>query len=594
MTTTNNIIEAGVKDFDRSTETVPVYQYDHGLLLRITGLPIDQDTPVHFETPETDHAVSRLGTYDPEAAALIVPIPGAVLGSDAQSADTTIKAFILCQTPEYGRVIYTVKIPVIHRQGREAEDPDPEEKTYIDQVLEKIRNIEQDIEGYTLPVVSITETGTGHHVQYRYHDGHVEAFDILDGIDGKNGTNGTNGLNGKDGKDGLNGRDGTDGISPTINITDIPGGHRLTIQDAEGRKTIDVMDGADGTNGTDGARGIDGVSPTITAEEIPGGHRLSIQDAEGRKMIDVMDGDHGLDGKDGVSITVAVEAAAAGHTLIITDAEGEHVIDLKNGEKGEKGDKGDTGDTFAWNQIKNTLKPSVASVEDLPRLIEQPVATETSAGTITTASHGFRITNTGPVRTYVNFGSPDAKKATLNGLKPGMPYRLRTRCSYRLLSGDTGNAEPRLVLYVWDDSANPGTYAQRALLPIDTITNDKKGSDQVVDVDLTFTLGENAGMAYLRFVCGDGTASHYADGDYIEFSDMMLTEGVVNAPYCPAMDDLIITAPATAATTRLTGGRVSTADTLATSLVAAKSTNTNALTIAAHEDTAGRMEPAKE
>ena len=38
----------------------------------------------------------------------------------------------------------------------------------------------------------------------------------------------------------------TDGVSPTVDVTDIDGGHRLTITDVNGEKTVEVMDGADG------------------------------------------------------------------------------------------------------------------------------------------------------------------------------------------------------------------------------------------------------------------------------------------------------------------------------------------------------------
>ena len=41
-----------------------------------------------------------------------------------------------------------------------------------------------------------------------------------------------------------------DGVSPTITVTDITGGHRLTITDINGEQTVDIMDGKDGTGGT--------------------------------------------------------------------------------------------------------------------------------------------------------------------------------------------------------------------------------------------------------------------------------------------------------------------------------------------------------
>jgi len=44
---------------------------------------------------------------------------------------------------------------------------------------------------------------------------------------------------------------GNDGISPVISVEDIPGGHRVTMTDAEGVKTFPVLDGRDGASGAD-------------------------------------------------------------------------------------------------------------------------------------------------------------------------------------------------------------------------------------------------------------------------------------------------------------------------------------------------------
>lgn len=45
---------------------------------------------------------------------------------------------------------------------------------------------------------------------------------------------------------------GGSGVSPTIDVTDIDGGHRITITDAEGTESFDVMDGKDGNKGDKG------------------------------------------------------------------------------------------------------------------------------------------------------------------------------------------------------------------------------------------------------------------------------------------------------------------------------------------------------
>ena len=67
--------------------------------------------------------------------------------------------------------------------------------------------------------------------------------DGKDGTDGKDGKDGQDGAPGQDGKDGQDGQDGQDGVSPVVAVTDITGGHHVTITDAEGSHTFDVMDG---------------------------------------------------------------------------------------------------------------------------------------------------------------------------------------------------------------------------------------------------------------------------------------------------------------------------------------------------------------
>lgn len=98
---------------------------------------------------------------------------------------------------------------------------------------------------------------------------------------------GAPGQDGEPGQDGAPGKDGTDGVSPVVTVTDIMGGHRISITDATGTNTFDVLNG---TNGTDGQ---DGYSPTVSVTDITGGHRVSITDATGTETFDVMDGQSG-------------------------------------------------------------------------------------------------------------------------------------------------------------------------------------------------------------------------------------------------------------------------------------------------------------
>lgn len=87
---------------------------------------------------------------------------------------------------------------------------------------------------------------------------------------GERGIPGADGLPGPTGQPGIPGTpgaNGADGVSPTITITNISDGYRLTIIDIDGTRSIDVINGKDGKDGQDGAQGPAGpsdVNPLLT------------------------------------------------------------------------------------------------------------------------------------------------------------------------------------------------------------------------------------------------------------------------------------------------------------------------------------------
>ncbi len=103
------------------------------------------------------------------------------------------------------------------------------------------------------------------------------------------------------------------GAPATIkSIEEIAGGHRVTFEwtgtsGAKRTQTMDVMDGAqgpqgekgaDGADGAKGDKGDDGYSPTVTIAPITGGNRVTITDADGDHSFDVMNGSGGGDTSD--------------------------------------------------------------------------------------------------------------------------------------------------------------------------------------------------------------------------------------------------------------------------------------------------------
>ena len=93
--------------------------------------------------------------------------------------------------------------------------------------------------GTGTPTASVTASGPDTAKVFAFQ------FDNLKGAQGDPGT------------PGQDGADGQNGVSPEITVTDITGGHRVTITDADHPtgQTFDVMDGEDGAPGTPGTPG---------------------------------------------------------------------------------------------------------------------------------------------------------------------------------------------------------------------------------------------------------------------------------------------------------------------------------------------------
>lgn len=66
---------------------------------------------------------------------------------------------------------------------------------------------------------------------------------------------------------GTNGKDGKDGFSPTVNVTEIDGGHEVNITDKNGTKSFDVMDGKRGETGSDGYTPVKGTDYWIESDK---------------------------------------------------------------------------------------------------------------------------------------------------------------------------------------------------------------------------------------------------------------------------------------------------------------------------------------
>ena len=110
--------------------------------------------------------------------------------------------------------------------------------------------------------------------------------------------------------------------------------------------------------------GKDGVSPTISAEAISGGYRLTIIDATGERTIDIL---NGKDGQQGIQGPAGVQGA--------TGPQGLQGLQGPQGEQGPKGDTGAAGvagkSAYEYAQSSGYTKTETEFADTLANVIDK-------------------------------------------------------------------------------------------------------------------------------------------------------------------------------------------------------------------------------
>lgn len=133
-----------------------------------------------------------------------------------------------------------------------------------------------------------------------------------------------------------------------------------------------------GTKGDTGSQGPAGVSPSLSSEPISGGHRVSMTDAQGTTTFDVMDGENAA------AATVTVGSTTTGEpgtnaSVTNSGTSSDAVLDfvIPRGLQGPQGAKGDTGDT---GPAGTTPSINVTATADATSS-DNPSVTVTKSGT---------------------------------------------------------------------------------------------------------------------------------------------------------------------------------------------------------------------
>lgn len=304
--------------------TRALYQWDYGQILRFAGLDLPEAYTVHF---------SNQGVGG-EAKTMVGNSNGVDIPDEYLTTGQAVYAWVYLHAGEDdGETVYAVVIPVVARPRPTEDEPTPQQQGLIDQAIAALN---AGVEAAQEAAESVQDMGVEAETLAAGSDA-----DVTKSVDPETGAvTLTFGI--PRGETGARGPVGADGVSPTVTVTDIPGGHRVTVTGADGTHSFDVMDGAQGPQGIQGEQGIpgpqgetgatgatgatgpqgpqgiqgiqgeqgpagpagatgatgatgpagaDGVSPTISVADITGGHRVTITDADGTKTFDVMDGE---------------------------------------------------------------------------------------------------------------------------------------------------------------------------------------------------------------------------------------------------------------------------------------------------------------
>lgn len=222
-----------------------------------------------------------------------------------------------------------------------------------------------------------------------------------------------------------------------------------------------------------GGGGADGFSPIIDVAEIVGGHRITITDADGTESFDVLDGVDGIDGKDGEN----GKDGADGYTPI-------KGVDYFDGEKGDKGDPYTLTDTDK-EEIKNAVideipeNPTKTSqlendsgyitADDLPKgdfsqFIEQTAAsvnlyaptTEGFTDNAMITSNGTPTVNETTYKSYFTTPSLPVVGGKTYTVKP-TPWVSAVQAKNRARTYD-GNGTPLAVMTFTDNADGSSTF----------------------------------------------------------------------------------------------------------------------------------------
>ena len=452
-----NVITASFSAGQRKIYTIPAVQWDYGQILKFDGITLPVAYEVHFSNdPESGNTITQIGDAD-----------GVTIPDQFFKTGSTIYCWVyLHEGADDGETEYMVVIPIKQRPKPSNTEPTPVQQDAITEAIAALNDAVEDAQTLANEWENMSATAetlpSGSSATASYSEGTL-TLGIPRGDTGAQGEQGIQGIPGKDGQDGA---PGVDGVSPTVSVESITGGHEVTITDANGEHSFDVMDGEQGAPGQDGSPGADGYSPTATVTKSGDTATITITDKNGTTTATVSDGQTGQTGPAGPGVPTGGTTGQVLKKNSNTDFDA-----IWANESGAVTDV----------QINGTsiLSQGVANI---------PIGSSSALGTFMTyPARG--ITNNGTTgQMYINKASNDDVKAGTNDYKPVVPSNESNAVFYGMAkaAGDSTQSA----------SANAvGTYTEDAKSKISDMLN----APETVSGS-TPSITAKSGI---RYVCGE-------------------------------------------------------------------------------------------
>lgn len=466
---TTNIVTAKFCN-SRRTTTRAITQYDYGQILRIEGIELPDAYEVDFSNNQ----------YKGDSKPQIGNSSGVKIPEEYIKTGQDIYAFIFLHAgASDGETFYWIRIPNELRPARTNEPPTPEEQSVIDETIaalnagvEKVEGIADGMEeqiqdalqeakdsgefdgedGFS-PEITVESIAGGHRVTIVDAVG-SSTFDIMDGVNGEDGTDGRGIVSVV--------KTGTSGLVDTYTITYTDGT----------TTTFTVTNGKDGVDGKDGKDGVDGYSPTASVTQTETGAIIRVTDAEGTTTAEISNGQDGAPGAPGISPTITVTDITGGHRITITDADGAHSFDVMDGET-------------PTVPVQDVQVNGTSVVTDGVANVPVAGATDTLGLVKVNTSYGLNVYQSGLIRIW-EAGPADIKGGTYQS-RPIAPDHQHESAFYGLAKA-AGSDEKNSTLPV-------GQYTESAKSAISQMLS---GSVSISGTTPTITA-----LPGIRYVCGE-------------------------------------------------------------------------------------------